>query len=112
MIVLELKPGSYADLNGMKLLDVVIAIDGEPVNHMLDVSNILMGRHYEPGRVVELLIIRDQHIRKLEYTLGTIDLNHLEFYDESSRKPGSAVPIPPDTQEEELPPTVPPHAEE
>jgi len=112
MIVLELKPGSYADLNGMKLLDVVIAIDGEPINHMLDVSNILMGRHYEPGRVVELLIIRDQHIRKLEYTLGTIEMDHLEFYDESSKKPGSPAPLPPDEpQEEEFPQTVPPHGE-
>ena len=109
MIVLGVEEGEHADLNGMQLLDVVIAIDGEPTNHMLDVSNIIMGRRYEPGRIVELLIIRDQHIRKIEYPLGTIEMDYLEFYDESDK------PSPPDAEseeEEESTPSLPPHAEE
>ena len=109
MIVLNIEEGEHADLNGMQLLDVVIAIDGEPTNHMLDVSNIIMGRRYEPGRIVELLIIRDQHIRKIEYPLGTIEMDYLEFYDESDK------PSPPDVEseeEEESTPSLPPHAEE
>ena len=109
MIVLGVEEGEHADLNGMQLLDVVVAIDGEPTNHMLDVSNIIMGRRYEPGRIVELLIIRDQHIRKIEYPLGTIEMDYLEFYDESDK------PSPPDVEseeEEESTPSLPPHAEE
>ena len=109
MIVLNVEEGEHADLNGMQLLDVVIAIDGEPTNHMLDVSNIIMGRRYEPGRIVELLIIRDQHIRKIEYPLGTIEMDYLEFYDESDK------PSQPDVEseeEEESSPSLPPHAEE
>ena len=109
MIVLNVEEGEHADLNGMQLLDVVVAIDGEPTNHMLDVSNIIMGRRYEPGRIVELLIIRDQHIRKIEYPLGTIEMDYLEFYDESDK------PSQPDVEseeEEESSPSLPPHAEE
>ena len=107
MIVLEIEPEGHADLNGMQLLDVVIAIDGEPTNHMLDVSNIIMGRRYEPGRIVELLIIRDQHIRKLEYPLGKIEMDYMEFYDESGGKKPEPVP----EKEEESSPSLPPHAD-
>jgi len=107
MIVLQIEEGEHADLNGMQLLDVVIAIDGEPTNHMLDVSNIIMGRRYEPGRIVELLIIRDQHIRKLEYPLGKIEMDYMEFYDES----GGKKPEPAPEKEEESSPSLPPHAD-
>ena len=112
MIVLDVEEGGHADLNGIQLLDVVIAIDGTPVNHMLDVSNIIMGRRYEPGRIVELLIIRDRHIRKLEYPLGRIEMDYMDFYDESGKNP-DALPVPEqEPEEEESTPTVPPHGEE
>lgn len=112
MIVLQVEPGEHADVNGMQVLDVVLAIDGEPTNHMLDVSNIIMGRRYEPGRMVELLIIRDRHIRKLEYPLGRIEMDYMDFYDESSKNP-EALPAPPSTEpeEEQSSPVLPPHAE-
>ena len=112
MIVLEIEAGGYAEVNGIQPLDVVIAIDGEPTNHMLNVSDIIMGRRYEPGRIVELLIIRDQHIRKIEYPLGRIEMDYMDFYDESSKNP-EALPAPPSTEpeEEQSPPVLPPHAE-
>ena len=110
MIVLDVEPGGHADVNGIQMLDVVLAIDGEPTNHMLDVSNIIMGRRYEPGRVVELLIIRDRHIRKLEYPLGRIEMDYMDFYDESSKNP-EEIPGPPSKEPEEQSPP-PPHAEE
>ena len=85
MIVLEIKEGEWADQQGMKLFDIVIAIDGEPVNNMFDVRNVIMG-NYKPGQIVNLIIIRDGHFRKLEYELTHIDFDgYLEFYDESSR---------------------------
>ena len=112
MIVLEIEAGGYAEVNGIQPLDVVIAIDGEPTNHMLNVSDIIMGRRYEPGRIVELLIIRDQHIRKIEYPLGRIEMDYMDFYDESSKNP-EALPAPPsqEPEEEQSPPVLPPHAE-
>ena len=112
MIVLEIEAGGYAEVNGIQPLDVVIAIDGEPTNHMLNVSDIIMGRRYEPGRIVELLIIRDQHIRKIEYPLGRIEMDYMDFYDESSKNP-EAMPAPPsqEPEEEQSPPVLPPHAE-
>ena len=80
---------------------------------MLDVSNIIMGRRYEPGRIVELLIIRDRHIRRLEYPLGRIEMDYMDFYDESSKNP-EEMPAPPskEPEEEQSPPTLPPHGEE
>ena len=113
MIVLEVEPEGHADVNGIQMLDVVLAIDGEPTNHMLDVSNIIMGRRYEPGRIVELLIIRDRHIRKLEYPLGRIEMDYMDFYDESGKNP-EAIPSQPsqEPEEEESPSVVPPHGEE
>ena len=117
MIVLQLEAGGHGELNGIQQLDVMLAIDGEPTNHMLDVSNIIMGRRYEPGRIVELLIIRDQHIRRIEYPLGRIEMDYMEFYDESSKTP-EAVPAPKlepeeeSEEEEQSAPTLPPHAEE
>ena len=112
MIVLNVEEGEHADLNGIIELDVVVAIDGSPTNHMLDVSNIIMGRQYEPERIVELLIIRDQHIRKIEYPLGRIEMDHMDFYDKSS-KDADAIPAPPEKEpeEEQSAPTLPPHAE-
>jgi len=113
MVVLDIKKGGHADLNGMQLLDVVIAIDGEPTNHMLDVTSIIMGRRYEPGRIVEILVIRDQHIRKIEYPLGKLEMDHMSFYDESSDPQAIPVPTPKkEPEEEETLPRLPPHAEE
>ena len=124
LVVLEMEDGSWAQTHGMKLLDIVIAIDGEPVNHMLDVSNILMGNHYEPGRKISLLIIRDRHIKKIDYELSFIELDHLKFYDEANKKAEApAQPDPEEKEEEEEEekkeeftpqtfPIIPPNAEE
>jgi len=84
MIVLDIKADGWAEKHGMEKFDVVVAIDGEPINNMLDVRNIVMGRDYKPGQQVELLIIRDGHFRKIPYELTWIDFeNYEDFYDES-----------------------------
>ena len=43
MIVLDIKVDGWAEKHGMEKFDVVVAIDGEPINNMLDVRNIVMG---------------------------------------------------------------------
>ena len=84
MVLLTVKEDGWAAKHGMEKFDVVVAIDGDPVNNMLDVRNIVMGRDYEPGQMVDLLIIRDGHFRKVPYELTWIDFSDYEaFYDKS-----------------------------
>ena len=109
MIILSIKEDGWAEKHGMERFDVVVAIDGEPVNHMLDVRNIVMGRDYQPGQLVELLIIRDGHFRKIPYELTWIDFtDYAEFYDESMVEK-KMIPTP-DTNDEKVP--VPPQDDE
>ena len=79
---------------------MVVTIDGEPVNNMFDVRNVIMN-NYKPGEVLDLIIIRDGHFRKLKYELAHIDFEgYLEFYDESSQD-NQVAPIPPPVMPEE-----------
>jgi serine protease Do len=96
MIILEVEEDSWADQHGIQLFDILIAVDGEPINNMLDVRNIVMGRDYKPGRKVDLLVIRDGHFRKIPYELTWIDFDSYEdFYDESmDKKEMPRIPTP------------------
>ena len=101
MIVVEIKEGEWADEQGMKLFDVVVAVDGEPTNNMLDIRDIVMDGNYKSGQIVDLLIIRDGHFRKVKYELVWIEFkNYLEFYDKSMVEKKMAP-------ESLLPPTLP-----
>jgi serine protease Do len=89
MIVVELEEGEWADQQGMKLFDIVISIDGEPVNNMFEVRTVIMG-NYKPGQTVNLIIIRDGHFRKLKYELSHIDFDgYLKFFDDSTKDKSS-----------------------
>ena len=103
-VILEVVVDSWADKHGMEAFDVVVAIDGDPINNMLDVRNIVMGRDYKPGQQVELLIIRDRHFRKIPYELTWIDFESYEdFYDESmdeKEMPRAPTPNPPPNDDE------------
>ena len=84
MIVLDIEEGGWAYQQGMEAFDVVVAIDGEPINNMLDVRNAVMGTGLRPGDTIELLIIRDSHFRKIPYEITWIDFtSYLDFYDKS-----------------------------
>ena len=117
MIVLSVEEGEGAATQGIKLFDVIVAINGMPTNHMLDVSDIIMGKKYKPGQKVSLLLIRDRHIRRMDYELTNIEMDYLKFYDASSSNPSDAVPepLPPDESEEEEEqsfPVLPPYSTE
>ena len=110
MIVLDIEEGGWAYQQGMEAFDVVVAIDGEPINNMLDVRNAVMGTGLKPGDKVDLLIIRDGHFRKLPYEITWIDFtNYLDFYDSSmDEKEMPRVPEPdkPEEPVEDEPPQV------
>ena len=101
MIVVDIKEGEWADEHGMEKFDVVVAVDGEPTNNMLDIRDIVMDGNYKSGQIVDLLIIRDGHFRKVKYELVWIEFkNYLEFYDKSMVEKKMAP-------ESLLPPTLP-----
>ena len=110
MIVLDIEEGGWAYQQGMEAFDVVVAIDGEPINNMLDVRNAVMGTGLKPGDTVDLLIIRDGHFRKIPYEITWIDFtNYLDFYDSSmDEKEMPRVPEPekPEEPVEDEPPQV------
>ena len=105
MIVLDIEEGEWAYQQGMEAFDVVVAIDGEPINNMLDVRNAVMGTGLRPGDTVDLLIIRDRHFRKIPYEITWIDFtSYLDFYDKSmDEKEMPRVPDP-DKPEEPVEP--------
>ena len=102
MIILTVEEDSWAAQHGIESFDVVVAIDGNPINNMLDVRTIVMGGGYQPGQHAELLVIRDGHFRKIPYELTWINFeSYLEFYDESmDEKEMPRVPTPPSEDEQ------------
>ena len=103
MVVLDIEEGGWAYQQGMEAFDVVVAIDGEPINNMLDVRNAVMGTELRPGDIVDLLIIRDRHFRKIPYEITWIDFtSYLDFYDSSmDEKEMPRVPDPEKPEEED-----------
>ena len=84
MIILEIEEGGWGEQQGMEAFDILVAINGNPINNMLDVRNAVMGTGLKPGDTVDLLIIRDGHFRKIPYEITWIDFtNYLDFYDSS-----------------------------
>jgi len=103
MVILDIEEDGWADKHGMESFDVVVAIDGEPINNMLDVRNAVMGTGLRPGDTVDLLIIRDRHFRKIPYEITWIDFtSYLDFYDSSmDEKKMPRVPTPPPAEDEQ-----------
>ena len=103
MVVLDIEEGGWAYQQGMEAFDVVVAIDGEPINNMLDVRNAVMGTGLRPGDTVDLLIIRDRHFRKIPYEITWIDFtSYLDFYDSSmDEKEMPRIPDPDKPEEED-----------
>jgi putative serine protease PepD len=72
--VAEVLPGSAADAAGISGNEVIIAIDGEPVTGMSDLSAGIRG--HNPGDVVELEVVDDRgETRTVEVTLGGVRTN-------------------------------------
>ena len=112
LMAMNVEEGDYASKQGIKEFDVLIAVDGQPVNHLYGLKNII--QDYSPGDVVKVLLIRDSHIISLDYELGFIDFTEFEeFYDESIKDQFEDKPtLPPAPEEEEEKPKVTPLPEE
>jgi len=112
LMAIGLEEGDHASEQGIKEFDVLIAVDGRPVNHLYGLKNII--QEYSPGDIVKVLLIRDSHIISLDYELGSIDFtDYEEFYDKSIKEQFEDKPeMPPVPEEKEEKPKVTPLPEE
>ena len=100
LMAIGLEEGDHPSEQGIKEFDVLIAVDGRPVNHLFGLKNII--QEYSPGDIVKVLLIRDSHIISLDYELGSIDFtDYEEFYDKSIKEQFEDKPAMPPVPEEE-----------
>lgn len=67
-LVEDLTPGGGADKAGIKVGDIVTAVDGTPIHSMNDL--ILQVRRHKAGDVVTLSILRDGKVESVKVTVG------------------------------------------
>jgi S1-C subfamily serine protease len=67
-VVTTVTPGSAADDAGLEPKDVIVEIDGSPVDEALDVVSAV--RSHQPGDRLELTFVRDGDRRTVTVTLG------------------------------------------
>lgn len=86
LMATEVVEGDYAHLQGIRNFDIIVSINGEPVNNLGNLKDLMVD--FLPEQVVNFIIIRDGHFRKLDYTISTIDFDiYLEWYDDKPRRP-------------------------
>lgn len=103
LMVTQVVEGDYAHKQGIRNFDIIVAIEGNPVNYLGDLRDLMTS--YTPGQVVKLIIIHEGHFRKLNYTIGSLDLSsYLEWYDEADNKSQQGPSLPGPLVPRELPP--------
>jgi len=91
LMATEVKTDEYAYSQGIRNFDVIVSVNGEPVNYLGDLKELMLD--FIPGQVVKFIIIRDGHFRKLNYTITSIDFNiYLEWYDDKPTRPTPGRP--------------------
>jgi serine protease Do len=70
-VVTEVTSGAPAERAGIRPEDVIVAVDGTPVNSGTDLTTRLA--RYQPGERVRLTIVRDRRTRDINVQLGEFD---------------------------------------
>jgi serine protease Do len=70
-VVNELTPGAPAERAGIRPEDVIVAVDGQPVNSSTELTARLA--RYQPGDRVTLTIVRERRSRDIPVQLGEFD---------------------------------------
>ena len=83
----------YASKQGLKNFDVIVAMDGYPVNDMRDMATYMLNK--KPQEIVYLLIIRNGEFIILPYILDKLDFP-MAYYDRDN-----VTSVPPHIEEEE-----------
>jgi S1-C subfamily serine protease len=85
LMATQVEKEDYAHKQGIRNFDVIVAINGNPINYLGDLRDLM--KDFEPNEVVKLLYIRNGHFKKLDYTIGTLDFDvYLEWYDGAEKK--------------------------
>ena len=96
MIMNFIEPDSHADKQGMKNFDVIVSVDGYPINDMRDIQRVMYDK--KPGELIYLLVNRKGEFILIPFVLETLELAD-DFYDEE--EPTGDVP-PDDSEEKDL----------
>ena len=74
-VIVDVVPGSAADEAGLQAEDVIVALDGEPIDSMLGLSSRILV--HQPGDQVTIRFVRDGQEQEATVTLGerTDDVN-------------------------------------
>jgi len=67
-VIADIVPGSAADDAGLQAEDVIIALDGEPIDSMLGLSSRILV--HQPGDQVTIRFVRDGQEQETTVTLG------------------------------------------
>ena len=93
LMATQVEDGDYAHTQGIRNFDIIVSVNGEPVNYLGDLKDLMV--NFSPEQVVNLIIIRDGHFRKLDYAISTIDFDvYLEWYDDKDKRPTTVIPDP------------------
>ena len=87
-----LEEDDYGSKQGLKNYDVVVAMDGYPINDMIDVATYMVNK--KPYEIVYLMIIRKGEFLILPYKLDKLEIP-MEYYDKDN-----ITTIPPNSEEE------------
>ena len=80
LIAIEVNEEDWAYERGVRSFDTFVAVEGFPINTLIDLKKIIKG--YRPGDMVTVIYIRDKHFRIMDYELGQIEFDeYLDFYD-------------------------------
>jgi len=85
LIVTGVEKDDYAYLQGLRNYDVIVALDGFPVNNLYEMSTYIKNNK-EPHTEIYLMVLRDREFFILNYMLSSLDVP-LEFYDREDRPP-------------------------
>ena len=87
IIVNSIVPASAAERAGIRQGDVIIALNGSPVNESNAFRNQIASM--APGTQVTLTLLRDNREQKITATLGEVKANTARNEEEESTRPGS-----------------------
>ena len=80
LIALGVEEDDHAYKQGTREFDTFVALEGFPINTLLDLKRVIKG--YKSGDMVTVIYIRDSHFRIMDYELGHIEFDdYLDFYD-------------------------------
>ena len=87
----------YAFSQGLEEFDVIVAVNGLPVNNMDDLSNIIP--EFRPDDIITLMVLRQGGFKNIKFKLSSFDFDYLDYYNKQQEKRQQSLPAPPEGPE-------------